>query len=228
MRIRPARRDPALFSQALGFIAATAGCFALGAYAGSHLATGIAIVAYLAVFGCLLSLPLAARRSARFSAVLMLAFGSVTGLALTRTAAYYAVADPRIMWQAAGMAGMFTAACGLARYLARPGLPALTRILASEALAMALCGIVLVSEYMAVPAIGWAAVAVAAYFSLAVLAISLLQRTREFTSAPLLAASVFAAPADAFFCVVRNTLGLVFDVAFRQMAGVAAGAARSR
>lgn len=229
MRQRSACRDPALFSRALGLIAATAGCFALGAYAGPHLATGIAIIAYLGVFGCLLSLPLAARRSAGFSTVLMLALGAAAGLAMAATAAYYAAADPRLVWQAGGMAGLFTAACGLAGYLARPGLPWLAQVLLSEALAMALCGIVLVSEYMALPSIGWAAMAVAAYFSLAVLGISLVWRTRDFASAPLLAASVFAAPAGALFLVARNSLQLACSVAFGRPAGFAADpAARSR
>src|SRR5262245_39720130 len=123
MRLRLARRDPALFSRALGLIAATAWSFALGAYAGPHLATGIAIIAYLAVFGCLLALPFAARRSAGFSTALMLAFGAATGLALAPTVAYYAAADPRVMWQTGSMAGLFTVACGVARWLARPGLP---------------------------------------------------------------------------------------------------------
>jgi modulator of FtsH protease len=211
-----------LFPGALGFIAATAGCFAAGAWAGSHLATGIALVAYLAAFCCLLSLPVAARRSPGLSAVLMPAFGVAAGLALMPTAAYYAMADPRLLWQAGGMAGLFTAAFGLAARLSRPGLPSLARILLSEALAMALCGIVLLSEYMALPAIGWAAVAVAAYFSLAVLGISLVRRTRDITSAPLLAASVFASPANAFFFAARNAFGFAFDVYFRQLAGIAA------
>jgi modulator of FtsH protease len=228
MRLRSARRDPALISRALGLIAATAWCFALGAYTGPHLATGIALIAYLAVFGCLLSLPFAARRSAGFSTVLTLAFGAATGLALAPTVVYYTAADPRVMWQTGGMAGLFTVACGVAGWLARPGLPWLARILLTEALAMALCGIVLVSEYMALVAIGYAAIAVAAYLSCAVLGISLLRRTRDFTSAPLLVASVFAAPGAAFFFVVRNSFGLAFDAAFRRQVGLAVGPARPR
>jgi len=221
VRLRHARRDPALFSQALGFIAATSGCFAGGAWAGPHLATGIALIAYPAVFGCLVSLPVAARRSPGCSTALMLSFGAVTGLVLARTAAYYGVADPRLMCQAAGMAGLLTAACGLAVYLARPGLAPLARVLLSEALAMTLCGIVLVSEYMALPSAGWAAIAAAAYFSLSALGLSLMGRIRDFTSAPLLAAAVFAAPADIFFLALRNSLRRACDAAFLREAGIA-------
>lgn len=223
-----APRDPALYPRALGLIAAAAGCFALGAYAGPHVTTGLAIVGYVAAFACLLSLHLAARRRAVAATVLMLAFGAVTGLALARTVAYYAGADPPVMWQAGGMAGLFTAAGGVAGRLARPRLSWLARILLTEILAMLLCGIVLVSEYMALPEIGWAAVAVATYFSLAVLGISLVRRTRDCPSAPLLAASVFAAPADAFFFVLRNGFSLAFDLAARRQAGLESGPARSR
>lgn len=227
MRLRQARRDPALFPQALGFIAATAGCFAAGAWTGPHLPTGIALIAYPAALACLLALPFAARRSAGYSAVLMLAFGAVTGLLLARTAAYYAMADPRFMWQASGVAGLFTAACGLAAYLARPGLAPLARILLSEALAMALCGIVLVSEYMALPSIGWAAITAAAYFSLAALGISLTGRARDFTSGSRLAAAVFAFPADVFFRVLRHFLMMAYDAAFLREAGVAGRGGRA-
>lgn len=228
MRWRVTARDPALFSRTLGLIAAAAGCFALGAYAGPHVATGLAIVGYIAAFGCLLWLRFAARRRAMAAAVLMLAFGAVTGLALAPTVTYYTGADPPVVWQTGGMAGMFTAACGVAGCLGRPRLPWLARILLSEVLAMLLCGIVLVSEYMALPEIGYAAIAVAMYFSLAVLGISLVRRTRNVTCAPLLAASVFAAPADAFFFVLRNSAGLAFGLAFRRAEGFAAGPARSR
>jgi uncharacterized protein len=228
VRSHSPRRDPALFAQALGLIAAVPGAFALGAYSGPHLATGIAIVAYLAALVILLALRVAARRSAGSSTVLLLAFGAVAGLALAPTVVYYSAANQRLLWQAGGMAALFTAAGGVAGYLVRPGLPWLARILASEALAMLLCGIVLMSEYMALPAVGYAAIAVATYFSLAVLGISLVRRTREFTSAPLLAASVVAGPADAFFFVVRNSFGLAFDAAFRRQNGLAAGPAKSR
>lgn len=223
MRWRDPRRDPALFSQTLGLLAAAAGCFALGAYAGPHVTTGIAILAYLGVFGCLLSLPAAARRSAALATALLLAFGAGAGLAIVRTLAYYAAADPRVMWQAGGMAGMLTAACGIAGYLARSGLAPLARLLLLEALAIALCGIVLVSEYMVPPSIGWAAVAAAAYFSLAALGVWLVLRTRDCTSAPLLAASVVAAPANALFFVLRNSCSLAFGAVSRRRAGVAAG-----
>lgn len=221
MRLPHARRDPALFPQALGFVAATAGCFAGGAWAGPRLATGIALIAWPTVFGCLLSLPFATRRSAGYSAGLMLTFGAVTGLALARTAAYYDLADPRFMCQAAGLAGLFTAACGLAAYLARAGLAPLARILLAEALAMALCGIVLVSEYMALPSAGWAAADAAAYFSLAALGLSLMRRARDFPSAPALAAAVFAFPADVLFLVLRNSLGRAYDAAFLRESGIA-------
>lgn len=207
MRSRP---DPAVFSRSLGFIAAAAGCFALGAYAGPRLATGIVLIAYPGVLGCLLALPFAARRSARVATALLLAFGLIAGVAVAATGVYYSAVDPGVMWQAGGVAGMVTSACGLAAYLTLPGLTWLARLLASETLGIALCGMVLMSEYMTPPAIGSAALAAVAYCSLAAGGISLVRRTRAFTSAPLLAASVFAAPADAFFYVARNSLSRAF------------------
>jgi modulator of FtsH protease len=220
VRSRSPRREPALFPQSLSLIAAAAGCFALGAYAGRHLATGAAIMAYMVALGCLLALSLAVRRreaaaTVLAATVLMLTFGTATGIAAGRTVVYYAAADPRLIWESGGMAGMFTAACGVTGLLARPGLVWLARVLLSEILAMLLCGIVLLSEYMALTEIGDAAIAVAAYASLAVLGVCLLRRTRDFTSAPLLAAAVFAAPGDAVFRLLRHSVVRATTLVFR-------------
>ena len=56
-------RTHTLFAQTMGYVAATAGLFALGAYAGRDLTGGVAIVSYIAAFGCLIGMRFAARRS---------------------------------------------------------------------------------------------------------------------------------------------------------------------
>jgi hypothetical protein len=51
-------RDQAhtLFAQTTGYVAATAGLFALGAYLDRHLAGGAGIVAFLASFACMIGM----------------------------------------------------------------------------------------------------------------------------------------------------------------------------
>ena len=64
-------RDQAhtLFAQTMGYVAATAALFALGAYLGRNLAGGVGIVAFLAAFGCLIGMQFAARRSPQLTVV---------------------------------------------------------------------------------------------------------------------------------------------------------------
>ncbi|MGH3165349.1 MAG: Bax inhibitor-1 family protein [Trebonia sp.] len=201
---RAARRDPALFGKTMGMVAGAAGCFALGSYAGRHVATGLAIVAYLAAFGCLLSLSFAARRRAGASSVLLAGFGILAGAAVTPTVVYYSAADPRVLWEAGGSAGMLTAACGVAAYLTLPNLTPLARIVISEALAVLLCGIALVSEHMPRGTLVNSGIAVGVYAAVVILGFLWCRRLRNVESACLLAASIFAGPVSAFFFLLRN------------------------
>src|ERR1700677_1882265 len=199
-----ARRDPALFGETMGLLAGAAGCFALGSYAGRQLATGDAIVAYLAAFCCLLSLPFAARRSQGASTVLLAGFGILAGAAVTPTVVYYSATDPRVLWEAGGSAGMLTAACGVAAYLTRPDLTPLARVVISEVLAIPLCGIVLVYEHMPSGTLVNSGIAFAVYAVVVIIGFLLLRRLRDVESASLLAASIFAGPVSAFYFLLRS------------------------
>lgn len=201
---RAARRDPALFGKTMALVAGAAGCFALGSYAGRHLATGVAIVAYLAALSCLVVLSLAARRWAGASAVLLAGFGILTGAAVTPTVAYYSATDPRVLWEAGGSAGMVTAACGVAAYLARPDLTRLARVVTSEVLAVLLCGTVLVGERLPPGTIVSSAIAVAVYAAVVITGFLWLRRLRDVESARLLAAAIVAGPVSAFLFVLRS------------------------
>lgn len=202
-----ARRNPALFGNTMVLLAGAAGCFALGSYAGRHVATGIAILAYLAAMCCLLSLPFAAQRWAKTSTVLLAGFGALAGAAVTPTVMYYSTADPGVLWEAGGSAGMLTAACGVAAYLTRPDLTYLARVVISEVLAILLCGIVLVYEHMPRGALVNSGIAIAVYAVVVIIGFLWLRRLRHVESARLLAASIFAGPVSAFYLLLRNTLG---------------------
>jgi hypothetical protein len=76
-------RTATLFGQTMGYVAITAGLFALGAYLGRHLSEGWALVWYIVAFACLIAMNFTARRakSGTGSVVLLLAFGVALGLA---------------------------------------------------------------------------------------------------------------------------------------------------
>ena len=54
-----------LFAQTMGYVAATAGLFPLGAYLGRNMTGGVGIVLFIAAFACLIGMQLAARPARR-------------------------------------------------------------------------------------------------------------------------------------------------------------------
>ena len=54
-----------LFAQTMGYVAATAALFALGAWAGHDLTGGVGIVAFIAAFACLIGMQFAVRGPCR-------------------------------------------------------------------------------------------------------------------------------------------------------------------
>ncbi len=56
-------RSLTLFGQTMAFVAATAGLFALGAYAGRNLSESLGWVWFIAAIGCLFAMNATARRS---------------------------------------------------------------------------------------------------------------------------------------------------------------------
>jgi FtsH-binding integral membrane protein len=73
-----------LFGQTMGYVAVTAGFFALGSYAGRHLSGGWALVWFIAAFACLIGMNFTVRRDlsglarASFWALIaLIAFGIV-------------------------------------------------------------------------------------------------------------------------------------------------------
>jgi modulator of FtsH protease len=112
----------------MGYVAATAGLFALGAYLGRNLSGGAGIVAFIAAFGCLIGMQFAARRSQQLTVGLLGAFGLLVGLALAPVLAAYASMDPQALWQAGGATALFIAGFGAAGYATRRDLSAIARV----------------------------------------------------------------------------------------------------
>ena len=65
-----ADRTHTLFAQTMGYVAATTGFFALGAYVGRNLAQGWAIVWFIVAFACLIAMNFTVRRSAALTVFL--------------------------------------------------------------------------------------------------------------------------------------------------------------
>src|SRR5260370_15776635 len=137
-------RAHAVFAQTMGYVAATAGLCALGAWAGHGLTGGAGIVAFIAAFACLIGMRFAARRSLQLTVGLLAAFGLLIGLAVAPTVAYYGSMDPRALWEAGGATALFIAGFGAAGYATRRDLAPVARASFWALLALIVFGIGLI------------------------------------------------------------------------------------
>lgn len=189
--VRRGDRTHTLFAQVMWYVAATAGLFALGAYLGRTLASGLAFLCYLLAFGCLIGMRFAVRRSAGLSVALLFGLGLLMGLALAPTLVYYAGADPRALWQAGGATALFTAGFGAAGYATRRDLTAVARICFWALLALIGYGIVLIFVHLPGGALVYAVLGLVIFAGLTTVDFQRLRRSTDLDSAPFLAASIF-------------------------------------
>ena len=186
-------RDQAhtLFAQTMGYVAATAALFALGAYLGRNLAGGVGIIAFIAAFAALIGMQFAARRSQQLTIVLLGAFGLLVGVALAPVLAVYASMDPQALWQAGGATALFIAGFGAAGYATRRDLSALARVAFWALLALIVFGIVLIFVHIPGGALIYSVLGLAIFAVFTMVDFQRLRRNKDIRSAPLLAASIF-------------------------------------
>jgi len=196
-------RTRTLFGQVMWLVALTGGFFALGAYAGRNLSTGVAFVAYIVAFVCLLSMNFAARRSAVASTVLLMVFGLLLGIALAPTLSYYASMDPRILWQAGGATALFMAGFGAAGYATRRDLSALARVSFFALIALIIFGIVLIFVHIPHGELIYSILGLVIFAGLVMFDFQRLRRTKDMNAAPLIAASIFLDALNVFLFFLR-------------------------
>ena len=181
----------ALFAQTMGYVAATAALFALGAWLGRDLTGGAGIIAFIAAFAALIGMRVAARRSAQLTVGLLGAFGLLIGLAVAPVLAYYASADPRMLWQAGGATALFIAAFGAAGYATRRDLTAIARVCFWALLALIVTGLILVFVHIPGADLVYSVLGLVIFAGFTMFDFQRLRRTTDTASAPFLAASIF-------------------------------------
>ena len=184
-------RTRTLFGQVMWLVALTGGFFALGAYAGRNLSTGVAFVAYIIAFACLLFMNFAARRSTVASTVLLMVFGLLLGVALAPTLAYYASMDPKILWQAGGATALFIAGFGAAGYATRRDLTAVARVCFWALLALIVVGIVLIFVHIPGGDLVYSILGLVIFAGFTMFDFQRVRNNTDIAAAPLLAASIF-------------------------------------
>jgi FtsH-binding integral membrane protein len=181
----------ALFSQTMAYVAATAGLFALGAWAGRNLSGGVGIVAFIAAFACLIGMRFAAKRSPQASTWLLAVFGLLIGLAVAPTVAYYGSMDPRALWEAGGATALFIAGFGAAGYATRRDLTALARVSFWALLGLIVLGIVLIFVNIPGAELAYSVLGLVIFAGFTMFDFQRLRANTDAASAPLLAASIF-------------------------------------
>jgi modulator of FtsH protease len=205
---RPARlatRDHAgtLFAQTMGYVAATACLFALGAYLGRHLAGGFAFLAYLAAFAALIAMQFSVRKSRQTTIALLAAFGLLIGVATAPTLVYYAGTDPQVLWQAGTATALFVAAFGTAGYATRRDLTALARICFWALVALLVFGIVLIFVNIPNGSLIYSVLGLVIFAGFIMFDFQRLRRSTDVDAAPLLAASIFLDILNVFLFFLR-------------------------
>jgi uncharacterized protein len=181
----------ALFSQTMGYVAATTGLFALGAWAGHNLSGGVGIIAFIAAFACLIGMRFAAKRSTELTIALLAAFGLLIGLAVAPTIAYYGSMDPRALWEAGGATALFVAGFGAAGYATRRDLTAVARVSFWALLALIVFGIVLIFVHIPGGDLAYSILGLVIFAGFIMFDFQRVRTNTDVTVAPLLAASIF-------------------------------------
>ena len=180
-----------LFAQTMGYVAATAGLFALGAWAGHNLSGGVGIFFFIAAFACLLGMRFAARRSLQLTVGLLAAFGLLLGLATAPTVAYYATMDPQALWQAGGATALFIAGFGAAGYAPRRDLTAIARACFWALVALIVFGIVLIFINIPHGDLVYSILGLVIFAGFTMFDFQRLRTNTDINSAPFIAASIF-------------------------------------
>jgi modulator of FtsH protease len=192
-----------LFGQTMGYVAVTAGFFALGAYLGRNLSHGWTFVAFIAGFVCLIIMNFTVRRSNALTVGLLFAVGLLLGLAISPAIVYYASADPRAVWQAGGATALFIGGFGAAGYATRRDLSGIARLCFWALLALIVFGIVLIFVHIPNGSLIYSVLGLAIFAGLTMFDFQRLRRSSDLTSAPMIAASIFLDALNVFLFFLR-------------------------
>ncbi|MFN8109141.1 MAG: Bax inhibitor-1 family protein [Thermoleophilia bacterium] len=135
----------AVFGQTMGLVGLTTGFAAAGAYIGRNLGPGAAMVMWLLSLGAVFGMSFARRaRSGSLGMSLLFATGLLLGMAVGPTMSRVASTSggTQIIWEAAGLTGLFIAGFGVAGWATKRDLAPAMRIAFFALLALIVAGIV--------------------------------------------------------------------------------------
>jgi FtsH-binding integral membrane protein len=192
-----------LFGHTMGYVAGTAGLFTAGAYLGRNLSYGMGFVWFIAAFACLIGMNFAVRRSNQLTVGLLAAFGLLMGLATAPTLLYYASTNPQALRSAGGATALFIAGFGAVGYATRRDLSAIARVSFLALIALIVFGIVMVFVHIPHGWLIYSVIGLVIFAGFTVVDFQRLRRSKDISSAPLLAASIFLDVLNVFLFFLR-------------------------
>jgi modulator of FtsH protease len=158
---------------------------------------------FIAAFGCLIGMNFSVRRSPQLTVGLLAAFGLLIGLAMAPTLVYYADANPRALWNAGGATALFIAGFGAVGYATRRDLSGIARLSFWALLALIVFGIVLIFVHIPGGELVYSVLGLVIFAGFTMVDFQRLRRSKDITSAPLLAASIFLDVLNVFVFFLR-------------------------
>lgn len=197
-------RDGAtLFAKTMELVAVTSGFFALGTYLGRNLSDGWGWAFFIASFVLLIALRFAVRASRSSAIGLLFAFGLLIGLGTGSTVAYYAGADPHVIWEAGGATALFMAGTGAAGYATRRDLSAIGRLAFWLLVGLIIFGVVMIFTQIPGGSLVYSIAGLLIFAGLTMFDFQRLRLSQDPASAPLLAASIFLDGLNVFLFFLR-------------------------
>ncbi len=196
-------RTHTLFAQTMGYVAVTAALFAAGAYLGRDLSYTLGFVWFIAAFGCLIGMNFTVRRSRPLTVGLLAAFGLLIGLAMAPVLLYYAGTNPQALWNAGGATALFIAGFGAAGYATRRDLSVIARLCFWALVALIVFGIVLIFVHIPGGWVIYSVIGLVIFAGFTMIDFQRLRRSKDISSAPLLAASIFLDVLNVFLFFLR-------------------------
>jgi modulator of FtsH protease len=117
--------------------------------------------------------------------------------------AYYASADPRVLWQAGGATALFIAGCGAVGYATRRDLSAIARLSYWGLVALIIFGVVTIFVNIPGGELAYCVLGLAVFAGLTMADFQRLRSASDLDSAPLIAASIFLDALNVFTFFLR-------------------------
>ena len=189
----PMTRDEegTLVAQTMGYVAGTAGAFALGAYLGRELSSGTSLLLFIVAFGVLIGIRWAVERSTTLAVAMLYGFGLLLGLSLAPTLRYYAETDPDVLWQTGAATALFVAGFGAVGYATRRDLSAVARYSIWALIGLIVLGVVLIFVQIPGGSVIYALLGLVIFAGLTAYDFQRLRQNQDIREAPLLAVSIF-------------------------------------